>query len=268
MSEKRQKRGRFEPIGDRRSHIVTLTQDYHSGHEVRLHFHDRDQLVYASRGVMTVRTAQGIWVVPVDRAVWIPERVAHTITMSGAVAMRTLYLRPGLAATLPRGCCVVHVPPLLRELILHACARGLLRGNVARERHLIEVILDQLRAAQTAPLQLPAVTDARAKRVAEALLGDPADRRPLGQICRKSGASGRTVERIFVAETGMTLGKWRQQLRLLAAMRLLGEGAKVTYAALEAGYSTPSSFIAAFRKALGATPTEYFRRGSEGAGTR
>ena len=52
----------------------------------------------------------------------------------------------------------------------------------------------------------------------------------------------------------MTLGKWRQQLRLMHAMRLLGEGAKVTYVALEAGYSTPSAFIAAFRKTLGTTP--------------
>jgi AraC-like DNA-binding protein len=57
----------------------------------------------------------------------------------------------------------------------------------------------------------------------------------------------------------MTLGKWRQQLRLMQAMRLLAEGAKVTYAALEAGYSTPSAFISMFRKTLGTTPTLYFK---------
>jgi AraC-like DNA-binding protein len=67
------------------------------------------------------------------------------------------------------------------------------------------------------------------------------------------------VERLFQEETGMTLGKWRQQLRLMQAMRLLGEGAKVTHAALEAGYSTPSAFIAAFRKSLGTTPAAYFK---------
>jgi AraC-like DNA-binding protein len=67
------------------------------------------------------------------------------------------------------------------------------------------------------------------------------------------------VERLFQDEAGMTFGKWRQQLRMMQAMRLLGEGAKVTHAALEAGYSTPSAFIAAFRKTLGTTPTLYFR---------
>src|SRR5579859_6704808 len=105
-------------LGDHRSQVTTLTRDYAAGHVIPSHFHDRDQLVYASRGVMTVRTSQGAWVVPTHRAVWIPATVSHTITMSGPVAMRTLYLKPRLAKMLPRDCCVVNVSPLLRELIL------------------------------------------------------------------------------------------------------------------------------------------------------
>jgi hypothetical protein len=71
--------------------ILTLTHDYPAGRVIPLHFHDRDQLVYASRGVMTVRTSNSTWGSPDLRAVWIPETVPHTITMSGTVAMRTLY---------------------------------------------------------------------------------------------------------------------------------------------------------------------------------
>jgi len=258
MSNKRQN-AIFDRLADRSSRIVTLPHDYSAGHVIPLHFHDRDQLVYASRGVMTVRTGNGTWVVPTHRAVWIPESVPHTITMSGRVAMRTLYFKPKLARSLPRDCCVINVTPLLGELILHACTCDALRTRVVWQRHLIDVIIDQLKAIQMVPLQLPNLFDPRALRVAEALMADPGNGQPLAQICRASGASGRTVERLFQDDTGMTLGKWRQQLRLMHAMRLLGDGAKVTHAALEAGYSTPSAFIAAFRKSLGTTPTRYFK---------
>jgi AraC-like DNA-binding protein len=258
MSKKRQ-RGIFDKLAKSDARVVTLTHDYQAGHVIPLHFHDRDQLVYASCGVMTVRTGNGMWVVPTHRAVWIPKAVPHTITMSGTVAMRTLYLRAGLARSLPRDCCVVNVPPLLNELILHTCAAGPLRQRVAWQRHLIDVILDQLQAIRAVPLQLPNLSDRRALRVAETLLADPGNRQPLARICKESGASRRTVERLFQEETGMTFGKWRQQLRLMEGMRLLGEGAKVTHAALDAGYSTPSAFIAAFRKALGTTPALYFK---------
>ena len=207
---------------------------------------------------MTVRTSDGAWVVPTHRAVWIPATVPHTITMSGTVAMRTLYLRPRLGRALPRDCCVVSSVALLKELILHACPSTGLKKSIRAQRHLIDVILDQLQAIPVLPLQLPNPSDPGALRIAEALIGDPSDSRTLAQLCKVGGASKRTVERLFQEDVGMSFGKWRQQLRLMHALRFLGEGAKVTHAALEAGYSTPSAFISMFRKTLGTTPTSYF----------
>ncbi len=63
----------------------------------------------------------------------------------------------------------------------------------------------------------------------------------------------------FGTRQSMTFGRWRQQLRLMQGMRLLAEGAKVTHAALESGYGTASAFTSMFRKALGITPSSYFR---------
>jgi AraC-like DNA-binding protein len=257
MSQKRQT-GRFHPIPAGTSAIATLSREYPAGYVIPLHFHDRDQVVYASRGVMTVRALDSAWVVPTDRAVWIPAKLSHTITMSGLVSMRTLYLRPRLAKALPRSCCVVNVSALLRELILHACILAALNGKNERQRHLIALILDQLETIQTVSLQLPNPSDPRALRVAGVLLAEPGDQRTLTQICKEIGAGKRTIERRFQDETGMTFGKWRQQLRLMQAMRLLAEGAKVTHAAMEAGYSTPSAFISMFRKAWGTTPARCF----------
>lgn len=258
VSKKRQT-ALFDPLPRGRAVILTLSRDYAPGYTIPLHFHDRDQLVFASRGVMTVTANDSAWVVPVHRAVWIPARTPHTIAISGSVAMRTLYLKPGLAESLSGECRVVHVSALLKELILEACKARSLDRRSAWQSHLVDVILDQLRTIKVAPLELSLPEDSRALRVAQVLLADPSDPRPLQQIARSCGAGRRTVERLFVEATGTTFGKWRQQLRLMQALRLLGGGAKVTHAALEAGYSTPSAFIAAFRKALGSTPTHYFR---------
>jgi AraC-like DNA-binding protein len=258
MSRKRQT-GIFDRLGDRQSAITSHTRDYPSGHVVAEHFHDRDQLVYASRGVMTVSTRDGTWVVPPHRAVWIPAEIPHTITMSGVVAMRTLYLKPRLAKGPPRDCCVINVSALLKELILHTCTVRTLNTSVKWQAHLAAVILHQLQAVHTVPLQLPHLADPRLVRIAEILMRDPCDSRTLAQLCKETGAGKRSVERLFQQEIGMTFAKWRQQLRLMQGMRLLAEGAKVTHAALESGYGTASAFTSMFRKALGVTPHSYFR---------
>lgn len=239
--------------------VTTLAYDYPHGYKVAWHFHEWDQLVYASCGVMTVRTEEGSWVVPAQRAVWIPARTAHEIRMSGGVSMRTLYLRPRLRRNSARACEVMNVSPLLRELILHACKTPALSRRQRDHGHLVCMILDQLKTAECVPLQLPEPVDRRSLRVAKTLLQDPSDQRPLEELCEGAGANKRTIERLFQLETGMTFGKWRQQLRLLQALRLLAEGTKITQVALEAGYSTPSAFISMFRKTLGTTPARYFR---------
>jgi len=247
------------------SPVTTLVYDFIHGHVIPEHFHPEDQLVYASQGVMTVRTAQGAWVVPAQRAVWIPARTPHSIAMSGAVLMRTLYLRARMVRRLPRTCCVVNVSPLLQELILHACHYPKMSRRSKMHAHLIDLLLDQLNEVRAIPLQLPSPSDPRAVRVAETLQRNPAETYSLEAACRKVGASKRTIERIFQQETHLSLGKWRQQLRLMRSLQLLAAGEKITHAALEAGYSTPSAFIAMFRRALGTTPRRYFEQSSKDA---
>ena len=237
---------------------ATLSYDFPDGHRIEEHFHPEDQLVFASEGVMTVRTEQGIWVVPPLRAVWIPAQTPHSVAMSGPVSMRTLYFAPRRIRPLGAKCFVMNVSPLLRELILHACQFPRLRKNDAIQRRVLEFIVEQLKAANSIPLQLPQPNDSRAMRVAQALMAEPGKQGTPQNLCEDCGASKRTIERLFIAETKMTFRQWRQQLRLLHAMQLLASGEKVTGAALDAGYNSASSFIAMFRRQLGQTPRRYF----------
>jgi len=190
--------------------------------------------------------------------VWIPAKTPHSVAMSGTVSMRTLYFLPRLMRAFHGRCFVISVTPLLKELILHACTFARLSRKTPAQARIIGILLDQLKAAQSVPLQLSHPADPRAVRVAQMLAANPGDARSLQALCRQCGASKRTIERLFVAETHATFGKWRQQLRLLHALRLLAAGEKVTVAALEAGYGSTSAFISMFRKHLGTTPTRYF----------
>jgi AraC-like DNA-binding protein len=191
--------------------------------------------------------------------VWVPAGTQRSIEVSAGLALRTLYFKPGIARSLPRECCVLNVPPLLRELILHTIEIGMLNRAIPEHARLIGVLIDQLRVLQTMPLQLPQPLDSRATRVAALLAASPGARLPLGAIAKQAGASARTIERLFRAETKMTFEKWRERLRLLHALRLLAGGESVTNVALELGYGSPSAFTVMFRRAFGTTPSRYYR---------
>ena len=256
MSKMRQ--ALFDPKSHSGARVTTLSYDFADRYRIPEHFHDTDQLVFASKGVMTIETEQGFWIVPPQRAVWIPSHTVHSITMSGAVSMRTLYFAPRYVRQLPRSCCVLNISALLKELILFACKTTVWTKEVPHRRHFIGTLLYQLEAASLSPLQLPRPADPRAVRVAEKVLANPGSSRSLRRICEDCGASKRTIERLFIAETQLTLGRWRQQARLLHAIRAIANGEKIISASLEAGYQSSSAFIACFKKMLGCTPGRYF----------
>jgi AraC-like DNA-binding protein/quercetin dioxygenase-like cupin family protein len=221
---------------------------------------DWDQFVFAIRGVLTVQTPAGEFVVPSHRALWVPAGTPHGVRTAGTVVLRTLFFRPRLGSVrLPSTCTVLDVTPLVRELVLHAAVRNVLRRDSPADRRLALVILDQLTGLRQQPLQLPLPQDVRARRAADFLLaghGAPS----LARVARLVGSSTRTLERAFLADTGLTAGAWRRRARLGAALRLLAAARNVTEVAIAVGYQTPSAFIAAFRREFGVTPGRYFAK--------
>lgn len=228
------------------------------------HVHRWHQLAWAAEGVLLIEASGRTWVMPPSQALWIPGGVAHTTSAHGLTVMRSLYFRPDdCRITWPEPT-VIAVRPLLRELVVYLADLEL----AARARERAEaVVLDLLTPVRVTALELPMPRDGRARRVAEALLADPADDRGLPSWGRAAGASGRTLNRLFAAETGMSFGRWRTQARLVAALGHLAAGRPVTAVAHQVGYSTPSAFIAVFRRTLGVSPGAYSARfGSGGSG--
>lgn len=237
-----------------RTYPVRFTHGYASA----AHDHAWHQLSYASAGVMRVSTADSAWIVPPNRAVWIPAGVSHAEEMRGQGTMRSLYFADAIARALPRHCAVMTVPALLRELILEATAHGALNAAVPAQKRLALVIVDRLALLEPARSQnLPMPRDARALAIAQRLQKNPANEEDLSALARRAGASTRTAQRLFKQETGLSFAQWRQRLRLLAAVERLGRGGSVTDAALDVGYSSVSAFVSAFGQEFGVTPGRF-----------
>lgn len=255
-SSRQHARGRFDAAP---GCIAVLSYDYPHGYRVPRHTHASHQLVYASAGAMTVHTRGASFVVPPSRAVWVPAGVEHAIDITGAVPMRTLYLAASLWPRAPKHCKVIEVSSLLSALITTTVTRGGLQRRRARDARLIAVLIDQLAESSSLPLQIAMPTDPRAERVARRVQAEPGARKPLHELARGTGASPRTIERLFQAELGVSFGRWQKQWRLFHGLQRLAAGGQVTSAALDAGYASVSAFISAFRQHFGVTPGSYLR---------
>ena len=234
-----------------------LAVTYRDGHVLDRHTHPWAQLVYAASGTMRVAVPDAAWLVPPTRAIWVPGGTPHEIHMRGTVAMRTLYLAPSGDDARLAACRAIEVAPLLRELILHIVRLGMLDVDDPAHARLEDLLVDLLAAGETAPLELPLPRDPRARSFAERLLAQPGAPGSLAGLAQGSGASLRTLQRLFLTETGLSLEAWRGRARMQQAVVSLSGGEPVTTAALDAGYQSPSAFIAAFKRAFGVTPARW-----------
>ena len=230
-------------------------------YESQLRSRRRGQLVDAAGGMALVATARGIWALPPLGALWMPPGVGHEIGLRGALLMRTLSIAPGLATQLPPEPFVFAVSPLLRAALLKYLILEGAAPTTAPRRRLMAVIMDEIAAAGPAPWFLPLPRERRLSKITRALIKDPADSRRLEGFAQLAGTGPRTLARLFVAHTGLTFGAWRQRLRLLTAMTLLEAGTPVAAVATRTGFSSPSAFIAAFKRQTGRPPGRYFPKG-------
>lgn len=213
-----------------------------------------DQLLFAARGTLTVGTRDGSWSVPPGRALWLPRGIPATITNRFQVAVRTLYFATDLDVP-PPAAGMVTVTGFVRELLLHTVRRCPLEVTRPLDHALLTVLMDQLHQLPGEVLWLPDPATHPAIEAARQIRREPTT--PLGTVARTVGASRRTLERAFLADTELTLGAWRRRARLLSSLDYLAEGLSVTATSAAVGYSTPSAFVTAFKAELGRTPGSY-----------
>lgn len=239
--------------------VLVVGNNHPAGMLLARHHHKRSQCLYAIQGVLTVNASTGSWVVPPHRAFWIPAGVQHEVQMEGPTSTRSAYICPRAAARagLPTHCAVLQVSPLLHELLSVAVDLPVEYALEGREQHLMQLILAEIAIMPELPLNAPLPQSPRLVQLCRRFLQAPTLEVDIDSMAQQAGMSRRNFTRLFRTQTGMSFGHWRQQACLLSALTRLGSGCSVTQVAMDLGYSSTSAFSVAFRRALGAAPSEY-----------
>jgi len=221
------------------------------------HHHPYGQFTYAMQGMVRVTANNSSWIVPPQRAIWIPPDMEHTVTVLEPTLLRPVFVHASRSPFAGDDCKVVHVSNLLRELIA-ALEQHDEHEQSDRERLLSEMILDEVARCAVRPMRVPLPMDKRLKALCDALIDDPGVELTLQDWAGRVGASERTLTRLFERELGMSFVQWRQQVRLAHAAPLIARGMPLSQVAAQLGYASQSAFSAMFKKTFGSTPTAFF----------
>jgi AraC-like DNA-binding protein len=210
--------------------VVAIGNDHLVASELPRHQHRRAQFYYALKGVATIDTAEGAWIAPPERALWIPAGIVHSVRMAGAVSSRSVWIEPDVCRERGSRCQVLKVSPLLHSLLV---------------------------AASTVPLDVPFPRSPVLARKCLDFLAAPSARDTIEVWRSELGMGRRAFTRAFRRETGLSFTVWRQRACLMAALPRLAAGEPVTAIALDIGYDSPAAFSTMFRRLLGVSPSRY-----------
>lgn len=237
---------------------VTRFEAEQGEYESPMHRHKTGQIVLTLNGSVTCRTEEGIWLVPPQCAIWLPPGTLHCNRISPHSGVCMLFVETE-EVRLPEKLCTLSVTPLVTELFRRIVSLPDAETKTGHARLLYQVLLEELSAMPVSGLSLPITTNSRMKAIAEAVIDDPSERKTLSDWAKFAKMSRRSLERLVKQETGLSFGRWKQQLHLIMAIQQLTEGATVQQTAWDLGYESVTAFITMFKKAMGTSPGRYVK---------
>ncbi len=228
-----------------------------SGESYDWHSHDFGQFISAASGSMYVGTPGRVLLLSPAMALWIPPDVQHWMRYGANIEIRYLDVRRDESKEIGAVCRIMAMTPLLSALISETMPdRDSGRANDHKDA-LHDLLRHELVAAPDAPLSITVPQDHRIRGIAEAALDDPGVVESVDSWLAEAPASRKTIERLFVTETGMPPSRWLRHARILHAISRLAAGEKVSSVAFDMGYASSSAFSYMFRCALGRSPSEF-----------
>lgn len=243
--------------------IKVVQRDIPNQCKIEKHSHEWGQFIYASQGVMLVKTPHHHYIVPPEQGVWLLPHIDHEVQSLTPVSLTSFYIATEMLGHMPKECGVLDVSVFLKVLIDEA--RYFSNDYTWEDNqglHL-RLIVQTLSRAPSAVFQLPFPTDKRLVKMLDAIHRTPANNYSLEQWGKIVGASSRTLSRLFKKETGLNYTEWRQRLTIQIAIGKLIGGDSIANIAHELGYHSPSAFTHMFKNKAGMTPSFFNKNATQ-----
>lgn len=223
------------------------------------HYHLEGQLLFATKGVMLVETSDRRWVIPPQRALWIPPLMIHSYRLLSRTELRAVYVSSSLISecvsfTDSNRVHIINATPLVKELIAGLFAD---EYNASIKRKMALLLMEILCETPSAATELPMPMDERLFRAVRELMLSHRWDTSLTDVADIANMSERTFSRLFLRDTGFSFRTWKQRARIYASLDLLSADVPVKQIAWQLGFSCPAAFSTAFRAVMGVTPGEF-----------
>jgi AraC-like DNA-binding protein/mannose-6-phosphate isomerase-like protein (cupin superfamily) len=232
------------------------------GRSYALHAHRRHQVMYAVSGSATLEVADAVFLLPPQRAAFIPAGTKH-VTHVGNAQTISLFLDARLVRGAAPEVQVMDITPLMREMIVFSArwppsrrAKDALAnaffGNFG-------LLLEEWLAGAPS-YRLPRGRTPEIKHAIDLIIAR-SGALGLPELCRAVGASERSLRRHLLAETGLSFRELSATARVLRSMELLASGGySVTDAAMAVGFNSLSAFAKSFARVTGELPRAFRER--------
>ena len=221
---------------------------------------DRHYLLYATKGVIEFTDEKGKWLLPPERAAWIPAETTMRIAIKQMTTACSLLFDIEFLNKSIDEFKVFNVSPMAQQMILHCKQWGPDSDTWSDEaEHFFHAIGNLcLELAQEQPVfWLPKGQSQSVIDVVEWSLTNIANDVSIDDAANKVHMSSRTLLRHLDQEIGLNWRELRQQQRMLSAMDwVLSTERSITEIYLDVGYQSQSSFNQAFKQHFGQSPTQ------------
>lgn len=233
-------------------------------HDDELHYHKKAQIVYVESGFQYLTVNEKIYLLPQNHAAWIPPNAIHkTNTHSEKIKLMILFFDAPETNDFYQQVHIFSVPPLLKEMIKYAEKWSKKKEDDPNERVFLFALLNELPqlVAESLQLYMSLPEDFRLKKAVNYLHLHYTEDVKMEEISSLTSLSLRSLERIFKKETGLTLSKYQQMLRIIKSLELLSSKEwTISEIAFKVGYKSVQAFTNSFMNVMQYRPSEFLKK--------